>query len=420
MRKLFWVVLVAIFSALIIGCSGGSSSTSVPATTPTPTPATVTYTIGGTVSGLNGSLTIKNNAADELVINSSGQFTFVTPVAQGGQYNVTITTQPSTQTCTLSDYSGTNVSANVTSILINCTDNPPGTTSLSLSATTLALAASGTPRILIVTNTGQNSTSSLNFTANPALPTGTVQATTCSASLAPGSSCTVTITPGSTASASASAGTAAVPSTLTIGGSNTNSLDANIYVLTYGSIYQAGYIFSIDDSTSALSNIGGKVLALSDQSASSQWSATRNNVPGITETDATPCDGAYDGSCNTNQIVAYYSALSTPYSNYAAGLCKSTINGYGDWFLPSLCEMNKTQSFAQPICSASSQDIQSKLVDTGIVPLTSYYWSSTESSGNPTDVAWTSYFASSGGGSIIGAHKTNISASVRCARAMTN
>lgn len=428
MRKLFWVALVAFFSALIIGCGGGSSSTSAPATTPTPTPATVTYTIGGTVSGLNGSLTIKNNAADELVINSSGQFTFATPVTQGGQYNVTITTQPSTQTCVLSDYFGTNVTANITTVSIGCTDNPPETTTLLLSSSSMALSvsgltvdgiASGSPRVLMVTNTGQISAVSLGITESPGLPLGTASSTTCGASLAPGATCTITITPGSASSASASPGTAAVPSTLTINGSNTNSVNADIYVLTYGSIYQSGYIFAINETASNTNSIGGKVLALSDQSTTAVWSATNDIITGITETDITPCLGAYDGSCNTNRIVAYYTALNRPLSDYAAGQCKSTINGYGDWFLPSICEMNKAPNYMPAICNQSTQNIQSNLVNTNIVPLTGYYWSSTEDSVNPDSTVWVNYFASGGGAIPAYAIKPN-QQSLRCTRALTN
>ncbi|MBU3618628.1 DUF1566 domain-containing protein [Polynucleobacter sp. JS-Fieb-80-E5] len=411
--------MVASFSALITGCGGGSSDTSSQSI-PTPTPSTTTYTIGGSVSGLNGSLTIKNNATDQSIITSSGQFTFDKPVSQGGQYNVTITAQPNTQTCTLSNYSGTNVNENITTILIICTNNPPSTTSLSLSTTTLALATSGTPRIVIVTNTGQVSASTVNFSANPVLPYGTTSASTCGGTLTAGSSCTITITPGSAASASASAGTAAVPSTLAISGSNTNSLDANIYVLTYGSIYQSGYIFSIDDSPSATNNIGGKVLALSSQPTSSYWSTTDNNIPGITETDTSPCNGANHGRCDTTQIVSYYTALSVPYGQYAAGLCKSTISGYGDWYLPSICEMNNTTSLVSSSCNPATQDIQSKLVNTGIVPLTNYFWSSTEVSFNPASVVWVNYFDPFGGSVVNGASKTTALASVRCTRALTN
>ena len=422
MKKVILAFLFAGLSLFLTGCGGGSSEVSS-ASTPTPTPITVTYTIGGTVSGLNGSLTIKNNAADELVINSSGQFTFATHVVQGGQYNVTITTQPSTQTCTLSNYFGNNVSVNVTTVLISCTDNPPGITSLSLSTTTLALATSGTPRIFIVTNTGQNSASSLSISTNPALPSGTTSVSTCGVTLAPGSSCTVTITPGSTASTSASAGSTAIPSAITISGSNTNNISGNVYVLTYGSIYQAGYIFSIDESPSITDSIKGKIWALNDQSPSggTKWSTTYNNIPGIYENSAAlQCNGANDGPCNTTQIVNYYSQRSVPLGSYAAGLCKSEISGYGDWYLPTICELNYARSTAQSISCSSNQDIQSKLVTSGVIPLYDYYQSSTESSANPSNDAWVAVLSQYSGSDFVNTADKGYSLAVRCARGLTN
>lgn len=417
MKGAIWICLL-VGNFLLAGCGGGSpDNASSSAPTPTPTPASLTYTIGGTVSGLTGSLTVKNNSTDQLIISSSGIFTFATPVNHGGQYNVTITAQPSTQTCTLSNTLGTNVIANITSISISCSDNPPNTTSLSLNAPTLALKTSGIARTFIVTNTGQNPALNINISASPALPTGTTKSSTCSASLTPGSSCSITISPGATASAAASAGTAALPSVFTIGSSNTNSLNANVYVLAYGSIYQSGYLFSIDDSTASTNSIDGKVLALSDQSGASKWSTTYINIPGISEIDTSPCNGAYDGSCDTAQIVSSYPT--TPYSNYAAGLCKSTINGYGDWYLPSICELNKAPTYTPAICNPATQDVQTNLVDTSIVALTGYYWSSTEYSPNPTNTAWVNFFASGGGSAPYLTFKIAQQA-VRCTRLLSN
>lgn len=407
MKKGILVFLIAGSSLFLTGCGGGSSEVSnasapepTPTPTPTLTPATVTYTVGGTASGLNGSLTIKNNAVDELTINSSGQFTFATPVAQGGQYNVTITTQPSTQTCTLSDYSGTNVSANVTSIIINCADNPPGTTSLSLSAATLALGTSGSSRIFTLTNTGLVAASSINTTASPALPLGTTQSTTCGASLAPGSSCNITITPGSTPSAIAPQ--APTPSTLTISGSNTNTLNADVYVLTFGNIYQSGYIFSIDDSTNPTLSIGGKVLAVTNE-VDSPWSQNPGSI------NMTACNQLNDGACNTDLIVAYNSG---PSSSYAAGLCKLKTNGsYTNWYLPAICEMN---SFGAGC--VRQEDVLTNLVTPGIGGLSGYYWSSSQSS---SGAAQASFFAQSGGSFNLAVLK-NIPTASRCARTISN
>jgi len=78
------------------------------------------YTVGGAVTGLSGTLTLQNNATDDLIIAADGNFTFLTPVANGSDYLVTVKTNPATQTCTASNNSGTISGANVTSVTINC------------------------------------------------------------------------------------------------------------------------------------------------------------------------------------------------------------------------------------------------------------------------------------------------------------
>jgi hypothetical protein len=94
------------------GGSGGSGGT----------PAASDYTIGGTISGLSGSLELQDNSADNLTVLASSAFTFPTSVPKGGTYSVTVLTQPPGQTCTVSAGSGT-TTANTASIAVNCSNN---------------------------------------------------------------------------------------------------------------------------------------------------------------------------------------------------------------------------------------------------------------------------------------------------------
>src|SRR5579863_5166247 len=56
------------------------------------------FTIGGNVIGLTGTgLVLEDNGGDDLTINLSGAFTFKLPITGGGNYTVTIKTQPSNQ-----------------------------------------------------------------------------------------------------------------------------------------------------------------------------------------------------------------------------------------------------------------------------------------------------------------------------------
>lgn len=102
---------------LVKGSNTNATAFDMNAITCTPPP--VTYTIGGTVSGLAGTLVLQNNGGDSQTLTANGPFTFSTPVTAGGSYNVTVQTQPATQICTVSNGSGT-VSANVTNVDVVC------------------------------------------------------------------------------------------------------------------------------------------------------------------------------------------------------------------------------------------------------------------------------------------------------------
>ena len=46
-------------------------------------PAPTGYSVGGTVSGLSGSVTLQNNGAGDLTLSADGPFTFSAPLADG-------------------------------------------------------------------------------------------------------------------------------------------------------------------------------------------------------------------------------------------------------------------------------------------------------------------------------------------------
>jgi hypothetical protein len=88
---------------------------------------TNTYTVGGTVSGLAGTLVLQNNGADDRVLTANGSFAFSRPISSGQSYAVTVKTQPAyppvRQTCTVANGSGTVGNANVTGVSVTCTTN---------------------------------------------------------------------------------------------------------------------------------------------------------------------------------------------------------------------------------------------------------------------------------------------------------
>ena len=68
-------------------------------------------------------MVLQNNGGNDLSVSANGPFTFSTPLASGAAYNVTVKTNPSGQTCTVSNGSGTVASANITNVAVSCTGN---------------------------------------------------------------------------------------------------------------------------------------------------------------------------------------------------------------------------------------------------------------------------------------------------------
>jgi hypothetical protein len=80
-------------------------------------------TIGGTVTGLEGSgLVLQNNGADDEPIAADGEFTFDTLLAPGSSYNVTVATSPINpeQECFVARGSGTVPTIPVTNVAVIC------------------------------------------------------------------------------------------------------------------------------------------------------------------------------------------------------------------------------------------------------------------------------------------------------------
>ncbi|MFO1480541.1 MAG: chitobiase/beta-hexosaminidase C-terminal domain-containing protein [Turneriella sp.] len=86
-------------------------------------PARSTYSIGGTISGLSGTVVPQNNAGNNLSVSANGSFAFSTTLTTGTNYAVTVLTQPTGQTCNVTSGSGTVASANVTNVSVSCTNN---------------------------------------------------------------------------------------------------------------------------------------------------------------------------------------------------------------------------------------------------------------------------------------------------------
>jgi hypothetical protein len=334
---------------------------------------------------------------------------------------------------------------------------------LTVSPAHLALSGlgGGVSRTLTITNhSGSNVTLGAVIGPSPSLPSGTTvntsQANACvpGLELLPSGICTMKIVPGSTVTSGAggalcTTGIAPIPSVVTVTDSHNNTVNANIVVLGYGCQYQEGYLFAIDDTLPVTGSIGGTVAALTDQADQSTgivWSSDTVSIWGIDEisTLGSPspnassapsatlvpgqlnCNAATDGACATHNVFVYGGAVS-----HAVSLCKTTLNGYTDWYLPSICEMGPDSG--STICTSPPLTaIVPNMVDnlSGLLgnttPCTSpagclsgHYWSSTQDASGPDDYAWYQFFASAGSVQHVSVKQHNTALGVRCARALT-
>lgn len=190
---------------------------------------TNSYTISGSVTGLTGSgLVLQNNGADNRAVSANGAFTFISAIASGSGYNVTVFTQPTGQTCTPSNNSGTVVSAPITNVQVNCTNNPTFT----IGGSVTGLTGSG----LVLQNNGGNNlaVSTGSFTFTTAIASGNSYNVTV---LTHPSSQTCTVTNGSGTVAGANVATVQVncaTPVYTVGGSVTGLTGSGLVLQNNG------------------------------------------------------------------------------------------------------------------------------------------------------------------------------------------
>ena len=437
-----------------------------------------TYTVGGSTTGLRGEVVLQNSGGDTLSITANAPFSFTTAVANGAAYAVTVLTQPTDQACTVGNGTGAIDGADVTNVSVTCAYTTSATLTSSVPALTLSVkdtatnaALTGNPRQVTVTNTSSSTAHDVSFAiaaASDADPTITSNATpnTSCGDIAPSGSCVLTITPTSATASATPFATSSTPIELMVTGGNTDALAISITTLTYGSIFDGGFVFSIDDAYADYpidGSIGGKVTTLTSQmlprapgviwssdasgaydngvsiwgiDASSTSAMPSPNGDSLTPDTATQyagqldCNGYTDGACNTNNIYVYYQSAATgapvPLTDYAVGLCKQPIAGFSDWYLPAICEMGQvgldmhcdTNPVEQNIGDALPSLLSSTC--TGDSCLSGGYWSSTEQASTdgagPQVGAWREGFKPDGGSSQSALRKDQ-PIGVRCVRA---
>jgi trimeric autotransporter adhesin len=121
----------------LVSFGQGASTSDVSAIDVTCSP--FSYAIGGEISGLEGTVVLQNANGDDVVVTSSGKFTFPTEMPSGAMTNVTVLTQPAAphQRCEVSNGAMPVVASDV-AIQVTCTTNK-----YSVSAAAAGLMSSG-------------------------------------------------------------------------------------------------------------------------------------------------------------------------------------------------------------------------------------------------------------------------------------
>ncbi|MEW8086975.1 MAG: FG-GAP repeat protein [Candidatus Thiodiazotropha endolucinida] len=82
------------------------------------------YALGGRIAGLTGNgLTLQSNGGDDLALVEDGSFVFTTTLADGSAYEVTIASQPGSQTCRVANGSGIVTGSDIVNVSILCLSN---------------------------------------------------------------------------------------------------------------------------------------------------------------------------------------------------------------------------------------------------------------------------------------------------------
>ena len=120
LRRGGYRTLLALSMVFLAACGGGGGGGSNTGGS-TSGGGTSSFTIGGTVTGLNASgLVLTDNGGDNLTVASgSSSFTFATQLTSGSTYDVAVGTQPTGETCTVSNATGT-ATANITTVGVSC------------------------------------------------------------------------------------------------------------------------------------------------------------------------------------------------------------------------------------------------------------------------------------------------------------
>ena len=189
----------------------------------------ITYRIGGSLTGLasGAAVSLSNNGSDTLAVSANGAFTFDAPINHDGSYVVTVSQQPTGQTCTVGNGTGTGVTRDVSNVAVTCqaqTFGVSGTVSGLKAGTQLTLMDNGADPVVVSSNGSFSFSTPINYGGSYSV-TVNQQPT--------GQTCTVAQGAGSNVQAAVSnVSVSCSPSSYTIGGA-VSGLSAGAQVTLY-------------------------------------------------------------------------------------------------------------------------------------------------------------------------------------------
>ena len=337
------------------------------------------YSVGGTVSGLVGSMELQDNNGDNLTVAANGAFTFATQVANGSPYSVTVFTQPAGQSCSVASGTGTIALANVANVTVTCATNTH-----TIGGTVTGLNGN----MVLQDNGGDNLTVSTNgsFTFATAVAEGNLYNVSVLTQPITGQTCTVT----------GGSGTASANVTTVVVNCVKNTTPRFAYVANYGTNDVSAY--TINASTGTLTSVGAVVAAGTgphsvtvDPSGKfayvANWSS--NNVSAYTinaSTGVLTPVGTVATATKPFSVTVDPTGKFAYVANYGDGVAPSTVSAYtidstgaltavagspfGAGIAPSSVTVDPTGKFAY-VANQGSNDVSAYTINASTGALTS-------------------------------------------------
>jgi parallel beta-helix repeat protein len=255
----------------------------------------ITFSLSGSVSGLSAGQTLTlSNGNDRVALTANGTFAFPTPINSGGGYSVTIASQPSNETCSVSGGTGSGVAADVSSLALTCTVN-----SYSIGGTLTGLASGQTVTLEDNGGSGGNVltiTTNGGFTFSAPVPYGGSYAVTVGTQPV-GQFCSVNAGASSDVAAAVSGVTVSCTRAWYVSGTGVDTNDGKTIATAFRTLGRPASFVSPGDSVLVMNgtytnDTGGAVLGLSMAGTPSAW-ITYRAYPG--QTPLIQTDGIWGG-----------------------------------------------------------------------------------------------------------------------------